>query len=149
MFSVSIPHSNEGTFAEARADEIGADLLSVDAAASSDLAAHDLIGFGSGIFFGKHHRSLLEYIEQLPQMDGKKAFIFSTSGKGEMELNAHLRELLTRKGFIILGEFACKGWDSWGPFRIIGGINKGRPDEKDLEAAKTFARNLKEICRME
>jgi hypothetical protein len=31
-----------------------------------------------------------------------------------------------------------------GPFKLIGGINKGRPDEKDLKQAEIFARGLRD-----
>ena len=46
---------------------------------------------------------------------------------------------------LIADEFCCKAWDSWGPLKLFGGINKGRPDEKDLAAAKAFAERLKNM----
>jgi len=48
------------------------------------------------------------------------------------------------KGFDVIKEFSCKGFDTVGPFKFIGGISKGRPNEKDLENAKNFARSLKD-----
>ncbi|HWQ78445.1 MAG TPA: hypothetical protein VN381_06500, partial [Anaerovoracaceae bacterium] len=45
-----------------------------------ELGDYDLIGFGSGIYSGKNHESLLELADSLPQADGKKAFLFSTDG---------------------------------------------------------------------
>jgi flavodoxin len=48
------------------------------------------------------------------------------------------------RGFSITGEFSCKGWDTVGPLKLFGGINKGRPNEDDLEEARVFARGLKE-----
>ncbi|MCQ8893354.1 MAG: flavodoxin family protein [Methanolinea sp.] len=144
---VSVHHGNTEKVARAIAGELGADLVTIDGARQADLKAYDLICFGSGIFFGKHHKSLLEFVENLPHGEGKKAFVFSTSGKGDPAQNAFLKDLLKKKGYAVIGEFACKGWDSWGPFRIIGGINKGRPNESDLEEAKEFARGLKERFR--
>ena len=105
----------------------------------------DLVGFGSGIYGGRHHRLLLEFVDGLPRSDGKQAFIFSTSG-GPNGSKSHrrLKEALARKGFAILGEFSCKGFDTFGPFKLIGGLNKGRPNGQDLADAERFARELED-----
>jgi hypothetical protein len=42
----------------------------------------------------------------------------------------------------IIGEFACRGFDSWGPLFLIGGLNRHHPDARDLEQARQFARRL-------
>jgi hypothetical protein len=41
-----------------------------------------MIGFGSGIFFGQHHRILLEFAEQLLKLY-KKRLPFHRVGAGE------------------------------------------------------------------
>ena len=43
----------------------------------------------------------------------------------------------------MLGEFGCKGYDTFGPFKLVGGIAKGHPDQKDLAAARAFYRRLR------
>jgi flavodoxin len=55
-----------------------------------------------------------------------------------------LKEELSNKGFEIIGEFACKAFDTMGPFKLIGGLNKGKPDEEDFKNAESFANSLKE-----
>ncbi|WP_424359063.1 flavodoxin [Methanocella sp. MCL-LM] len=107
---------------------------------ASKLAEYDLIGFGSGIYMGKHHKNLLKLADGLPKMD-KNAFIFSTSGGANENFKDHkaLRAKLEEKGFRIVDEFNCLGWDTFGPLVLIGGFNKGRPDESDLEKARQFA----------
>ena len=42
----------------------------------------------------------------------------------------------------VIGKFGCKGYDSFGPFKLVGGIAKGHPNEKDLEAAVNFMTEL-------
>lgn len=42
----------------------------------------------------------------------------------------------------MLGEFSCKGYDTFGPFKLIGGIAKGHPDTQDLENARKFYRKI-------
>jgi flavodoxin len=41
-----------------------------------ELQDYDLMGFGTGIDSGKHYKQLLDFADQLPNADGKKAFIF-------------------------------------------------------------------------
>ena len=38
----------------------------------------------------------------------------------------------------IVGRFSCKGFDTFGPFKMIGGVSKGHPDEKDIAAVVEF-----------
>jgi flavodoxin len=140
----SVHHHNTEKVAKVMAEELGADLISVVEVQPSTLAEYDVIGFGSGIYFMKHHKTLLQFVETLPTVGGKRAFIFSTSGVGTTENHAALKEKLVNRGFFLVDEFSCKGWDTWGPMKLIGGINKGRPDEEDLADARAFARRLKE-----
>jgi flavodoxin len=140
----SVHHQNTERVAKVIAEETGADLVTAGTAQSAALSEYDLIGFGSGIYFGKHHKTLVEFVDGIPAGRGKPAFIFSTSGRGGTDMHAALRGLLKERGFFIVGEFACKGWDSWGPMKLIGGINRGRPNADDIAAARVFARELKD-----
>lgn len=110
------------------------------------LSEYDLVGFGSGISFGKHYKPLLEFAEKLSPVTTKKAFIFSTSGQGGNGPKFHkpLRETLQAKGYSIVGEFNCTGFDTYGFLKIAGGIQKGHPNEEDLKQAEAFAQNLKQ-----
>jgi flavodoxin len=141
----SVHHQNTKRVAAVMAEELAADLIPVQEAQPGSILAFDLIGFGSGIYFMKHHKSILQFVGMLPNITGKQAFVFSTSGKGGNERHKSLKELLVNRGFSIVDEFSCKGWDTFGPMKLIGGINKGRPDENDLEGARVFARGLKSI----
>lgn len=136
----SVHHGNTKRIAEAIAEALGAKLVKADEAEPSSILKFDLIGFGSGIYMFNYHRSVFDLIEKLPKVK-KKAFVFSTSGSGKIQGN--LKERLEEKGFEVIGEFHCKGWDTVGPLKLIGGINKGKPDERDLERAREFARSLK------
>ncbi|PKG31974.1 MAG: flavodoxin, partial [Methanoregula sp.] len=97
--------------------------------------------YGSGIFFGKHHEALLSFVYGLPKQD-KTAFIFSTSGGALKVMHRELRADLVQKGFAITGEFTCPGFEMYGIFKFIGGFRKGRPNAKDLEKARAFAKGL-------
>jgi flavodoxin len=139
----SVHHQNTEKVAKVMAEELEADHIHTMNAQLGTLATYDLIGFGSGIYFMKHHKTLLQFVESLPILTQKRAFVFSTSGDGKIKHHAALKEKLVKHGFTIVDEFCCKGWDTVGPLKLFGGINKGRPDEKDLAAARAFAQGLK------
>jgi flavodoxin len=140
----SVHHQNTEKVANVMAEELGAVLVPISQAQPDALIAYDLIGFGSGIYGRKFHKTLLQFVKGLPAVTGKQGFIFSTRGGREGPGHAALKEMLVNRGFSIAGEFSCKGWDTVGPLKLFGGINKGRPNEGDLEGARVFARRLKE-----
>jgi flavodoxin len=148
MIYVSVHHGNTEKVAKVMANVLGADLLQVRQVDASMLDRYDLIGFGSGIYFGKHHESLLDFVDRLPVGRNKKGFIFSTSGLRKIPLvhdfDKPLTRRLQRKGFDIIGEFSCRGLDTYRATKLVGGVNKGRPDANDLKQAEDFARGLKE-----
>ena len=112
-----------------------------------ELQNYNLLGFGSGIYGAKHHKSLLNLADKLPQVTNKKAFIFSTSaltGKDKIaDDHSSLKEKLQSKGYIIIDEFQCKGFNTNSFLKFFGGMNKGRPNTEDLKNAKEFILNLK------
>jgi len=142
----SIHHGNTEKIAKVIANVLQARLVKPQELDISTVAEYDLIGFGSGIYWGKHHKSLLNMVDKLPSQKNKKAFIFSTSGVGKKDMDKNhkfIREKLTGKELIIIGEFFCPGFDTFGPLKLVGGINKGRPNEQDLENARKFTKGLK------
>ncbi|MCO6040985.1 flavodoxin family protein [Thermococcus alcaliphilus] len=145
---VSIHHKNTEKIVKAIAEVLNAELVKPWEVKPEELLKYDLIGFGSGIYYWKHHRALFKLIDNLPEVKGKKAFIFSTAGINIPFINHRkLRRALRRKGFEIVGEFSCRGWDTNGWLEKIGGISKGHPNEKDLERARRFAKRLASLQR--
>ena len=145
---ISVHHGNTEKVAKVMANILDADLLKVKQVNVIMLEQYDLIGFGSGIYVGKHHKSLLDFVDKLPVIRNKKAFIFSTSGLRRIRFihnfDEPLKEKLQRKGFDIIGEFSCRGFDTSWAAMIVGGINRNRPNTKDLRRAEDFARGLKD-----
>jgi flavodoxin len=138
---------NTEKVAKVMAEVLGAQIKWPKKINPEELQEYNLVGFGSGIYGEKHHKLLLDLADKLPQVTGKKAFIFSTSaimGKQKVSQDHKLlREKLKSKGYIIIDEFACKGFNTNSFMKYFGGMNKGRPNAQDLENAKKFAENLK------
>jgi len=141
---VSVHHGNTKKVAEAMAQELGAECITVKDLQAQDIAPCDLIGFGSGIYFSQHHKSLLDAIDTLPPAKGTKAFVFSTAGfpAGKFMFHRALKTKLADKGFFIAGEFSCRGLDTYKIFGTFGGMNKGHPDENDIKKAQEFAKGI-------
>ena len=55
-----------------------------------------------------------------------------------------LREKLQSKGYVIVDEFSCKGFNTNSFLKYFGGMNKGRPNAEDLKNAEKFAQKLKQ-----
>ena len=144
---ISIHHKNTERIAEVIGNILEAKVARLYDVDINTTLKYDLIGFGSGIYFGMHHKNLLTFVDRLPEMKGKKAFIFSTSGMKKMpffhNFDNALEKRLLKKGFDVVGKFSCRGWDTAIPFRFFGGISKNRPNKKDIKKAEDFANNLK------
>jgi flavodoxin len=141
----SYHHKNTEKIAQTIAPILGAEIKILDNMSPDAGLDYDLVGFGSGVYFGKLYKDLLEFADKLPQVNGKNAFIFSTSGragKSAADFHKALRSKLSSKGYTILGEFSCPGFDTFGLLKIAGGIKKGRPNKDDLKQAETFAQSM-------
>lgn len=138
----SVHHKNTEKIAKAMAEVLKAELKKSQNVNISSLKDYDLIGFGSGIYYGKFHKNILELISKIKTENHQKVFVFSTSGLGKGQYNDSVKKELTEKGFEVIGSFVSKGFDTYGPLKVVGGIAKGRPNEKDISSAREFAIKL-------
>lgn len=148
LIVVSYHHKNTEKIASVFARVLEAQIRTPNQIHPEELQEYDLIGLGSGIYDAKHHTELLDLADRLPQVTNKKAFIFSTSSHiGDDQVtkdHSILREKLQSKGYVIVDEFSCKGFNTNSFLRHFGGMNKGRPNAEDLEHAEEFATSLKQ-----
>ena len=146
---VSYHHNNTEIIANVFAQVLDAETKTPQQIKPDELQAYDLVGFGSGIYGAQHHKAVLDLADALPQVTDRKAFIFSTSSGLEPIAKNHalLREKLESKGCTIVDEFSCKGFNTNSFIKIIGGMNKGRPNARDLKRAEKFAQNLQRVAR--
>ena len=142
----SYHHNNTEKIANVFAKALDAQIKTPQQINPEELQEYSLIGFGSGIYGAKHHKLLLDLADKLPQVNNRKAFIFSTSANLEPLSKNHssLREKLQSKGYIIVDEFTCAGFNTNSFMKYFGGMNKGRPNAEDLKHAEEFAQNLKQ-----
>ena len=144
----SYHHKNTEKVANVFAKVLDAQIKTPQQINPEELQEYSLIGFGSGIYGAKHHKLLLDLADKLSQVTKRKVFIFSTSaiqGKDKVAKDhSLLREKLQSKGYMIVDEFSCKGFNTNSFLKYFGGMNKGRPNAEDLRNAEEFAQNLKQ-----
>ena len=151
----SYHHSNTQKIAEVLGRVLDGQVKSPQQTNPEELPNYDLVGFGSGIDSGKNYKELLDFANTIPHVTNKKAFVFSTSGmpigiSGQQRLEEYtnkchktLKETLQSKGYTVVDEFGCAGFNTNKFLKYFGGINKGRPNSEDLKNAEEFASKLK------
>ncbi|MCR5584253.1 MAG: flavodoxin family protein [Lachnospiraceae bacterium] len=136
----STHHGNTRKVADAIAKECNVEVVDAVAVREKDLSDYDLIGFASGIYGAKFHRAVIDFAaKNLP--NDKKIFFLSTSAMN-MDFTKSMDSGLTGKNAEVVGKFSCNGYNTFGPFKLIGGTSKGRPNEEDLKNAVEFYKNM-------
>jgi hypothetical protein len=117
---------------------LGAQITAPEAVTAADVAAHQLAGFGSGIYSFTYHPQLWRLAAALRPAPDAAAFVFCTSG-GPAALfwpsTQLLLALLARRAYQILGSFSCRGAYDWGSLPLPAG-NQEHPDTNDLNKAR-------------
>ena len=124
---------------KASTDEIR--LIDVTTTPAADLTGYDRIGFASGIYYSKFEKRVLEFAKQNTPAE-KDVFFIYTCGSEKAGYTKAIREALAGKDAHILGEYGCLGLDTFGPFKLIGGIAKNHPDSTDIRNAISFYNGL-------
>ncbi len=134
---VSTHHGNTKKLAEAIAAVYEVTLIDGAKEEVIDLTGYDCIGLAAGIAFGSFYPRMLNLMkESLPE--GKKVFFLYTCGlKQKGYMNAAVK-IAIEKGCSILGEYGCLGFDTYGLFKLIGGIAKGHPSDDEIAEAVEF-----------
>lgn len=134
-------HSNTKKILDVLCKNNDIDLIDAVKTQSENLSDYDLIGFASGIYYSKFHKSVLKFAENnLPE--NKNVFFICTYGVKKDGYTKAIREIVSKKSANILSEFGCLGFNTFGPFKLIGGIAKGHPDNTDYDNALKFFKNL-------
>ena len=135
----SVHHGNTEKLVKRIAEECQVDLIDAIKQMNVDLNDYDIIGFASGIYYSKFHKSILKFIEK-NLADNKKVFLICTYG-GSANFKS-IEQILNKKHASVVGKFGCKGYDTFGPFKLVGGIAKGHPNEEDMKNAVDFVKGL-------
>ena len=106
-----------------------------------DLTAYDRVGFASGIYFSGFAKHILSFADaHLPE--NKDVFYIYTHGAPVGGFLKAIRGIAEKKRCRELGAYHCLGFDTFGPFGLVGGIAKGHPTEEEIKGAVSFYQRL-------
>ncbi|HHY75619.1 MAG TPA: flavodoxin [Firmicutes bacterium] len=133
-------HGNTKKLLDAIKEIADVELINVLERKEGDLSEYDIIGFASGIYFANFSREVIEFARNnLP--NHKRVFLIMTYGvKGDY--TKEMRQVISDKACELLGTYGCRGFDTFGPLKLIGGIAKGHPDESDILGAVEFYKKI-------
>ncbi len=135
-------HGNTKKLLDAIKELGDVELINVVECKEANLSDYDVIGFASGTYFGRYSRAVVEFARNnLPSK--KRVFLINTYGARRARMK-ELERIFADKSCQLLGIYGCRGFDTFGPFRLVGGIAKGHPDERDVNGAVEFFKNIVE-----
>jgi len=138
----SAHHGNTKKLLDVMASQSDVTLIKPSDNPLPNLSEYDLIGFASGIYYQKFNDKVLQFAEKyLPQ--GKRVFFIYTCGMKRKNYTDAIRQITVSKGAQVLGDYGCLGFDTFGPFKFVGGIAKGHPDDEDVSGAVKFFEDIR------
>lgn len=140
----SVHHGNTKKVVDAIAKENEVDFIDATVIREKDLSNYDLIGFASGIYGFNLHQAIVNFAAvNLPTY--KRVFLITTSAMNKDFSGKFMRVIEDKKAELI-GKFSCYGYNTYGPFKIVGGTRKGHPSDKDIEDAIAFFKRCYDKC---
>ena len=133
----STHHGNTKKLVDAVAEKYGIRTATVEEASGMELGEYDRIGIASGVAFGKFYGAAEKFAEEkLPE--NKDVFFMYTCGNDSGKYASSVSAKAKAKNCRVLGIYGCRGFDTFGPFRLVGGIAKGHPTQKEIDGAVAF-----------
>lgn len=135
-------HGNTKKLLDAIAAKHPVTLIDVTEQPDADLSGYDRIGFASGIYYSAFARQVIAFAQaRLPE--GKDVFFIYTHGAPGGNFLKDIREAASARRCREIGEYRCQGYDTFGPFKLLGGIAKGHPTDAEIRNAVAFYEGLK------
>ena len=100
---------------------------------NAELKNDTMVFLGSGSYGSKPGKKMTKFIEK-NDFNNRAVALFGTSGGGEGKETEAMENMLKNKDAKIKGRYFCKGKFWFG--------NKDKPDKKDLDDAKKFAKKM-------
>ena len=142
----STHHGSTRKLVEAIANQYGIDQIDATKQQYADLSQYDLIGFASGIDFGKFYDCVEQFLEN-KLLEKKQVFFLYTCARVSNRFTETIKSAARKKGAVILGEYGCRGFNTYGPWKMIGGMNKGHPTQEEITEAVRFFESILQIDR--
>lgn len=134
-------HGNTLKVLQAMAEEGDIDLIDVTTRQAVSLEDYDCVGFASGVYFGKFHEGVTAFARQYLPL-GKPVFFRLHIWRGEGKWLQGTDGDRGGKGLTSAQHIWLPGYDTLGPWKLVGGIAMGHPSTRDLHKARAFCRKI-------
>ena len=145
---VSRHHGNTEKLVRGIAAGTGIRIIPLEKALEEDFSGYDAVGLASGIYGFSFDPELAAFALQTDKLP-HKVFLVYTSAMDKDRFALEMSKKLEQKGHEVIGIYHCKGYNTFGPFKLIGGTAKGHPDEEDIWKGQDFIRRkigLPPVC---
>ncbi len=133
----STHHGNTRKLIEAISEKYQIDIIDATEQKFANLSEYDLIGFASGIDFGKFYDAVEQFLkDNLPE--NKAVFFMYTCARDDKDFTYTMRTEAMKRHALLMGEYGCRGYNTYGAWKVIGGMNKHHPTKKELDGAVQF-----------
>lgn len=122
----------------------GIDIISAEELGNTDLSEYGLVGLASGIYAGKFAPEIYEVVRR-HSSELKRVFLVYTSGSDNPKYGERMKAMLQDLNVEVVGVFSCYGYNTFGPFKLIGGKHKGHPNDDDLQNYQKFLKGITRI----
>jgi len=113
--------------------------------------AVDILGVGSPVYYLREPAYMQKFIADLPPLDGKKVFVFCTTGMNRVgETLFRLRQALNERGADVVGAASFSAAMAYPPYRQRGlGNPEALPDAAVLAEAKRFGARMAQAPKLQ
>lgn len=118
---------NTKKVADAIAGELGVEALDI----TNEVKDADVLFIGASMYAFKVDKNIKDFVNNLKQENAKKIAVFSTSAS-DTSTHKKIKKCIKDKSIVIIDEY----FSAPGAFLKM---NKGRPNDTDLDNAKKFA----------
>lgn len=134
-------HGNTKKVCDRIAGECGVRLVEAKSVSDNfEWNDYEVIGFASGIAYRKFYENVNNAAEMMPS--GKKVFFIYTCAKINDDFTDDIQCIVSKRGCECIGSYGCKGYNTYGPLKLIGGMNRKNPTEDELQKAVEFVKQI-------
>lgn len=103
----------------------------------SDLHEYHLIGVATGIYYSEIDKDMARVLTNVLQPQDKVFGLMTCGGKNKW-YGKDIDDICRMRRAIFMGAYGCPGFDTWGPFKLTGGVQKGHPTAEEIKGAVDF-----------
>jgi flavodoxin/NAD-dependent dihydropyrimidine dehydrogenase PreA subunit len=113
----------------------------------SNPGEYDLLGIGCPVFYFKEPFNVADFMDALPRVEGKHAFVFNTHGATPAGTLASMWKRLADKGYHVLGAHKSYADSHQIPIYPYPTHTTGHPDGQEHDEAQAFGQKMAETSR--